>query len=389
MRSRRGFTLVEMLMAVMVFAIISGVAVQFMRSQSTLVAREMTRMDALQNAQFATSQMERELREAGAGVLDIQPMLVQMDTEAITFNANMASIDSGDVMAVYQILDADPNAVRGMRQSESRALPNSSPVTLYPDTTYNVGGVASNAETISYWFRPDSSSILPSRYVLFRQVNATTPTLVARGIVKDVRDSIPLITYFTADSLGKLVPVARNKLPITHSRLHGAAADTGVRALTDSVRVVRLHFQAASSEPRSPKDTLNHLRTVETWVRLMNAGLLQRTSCGQPPYGAAAVVATSSAPLAEVKTVTLTWTRSSDDGGGERDIQRYAIYRRLDTDPLFSDPFTSIPASVAPTYSFVDGQVVPGQAYVYGIVAQDCTPLLSSMSVSAAVTVNP
>ena len=91
----------------------------------------------------------------------------------------------------------------------------------------------------------------------------------------------------------------------------------------------------------------------------------------------------------DVKTVTLTWTRSSDDGGGEGDIQRYAIYRRLDTDTLFSEPFTSIPASVAPTYSFVDGQVVPGQAYVYGIVAQDCTPLLSSMSVSAAVTVNP
>ena len=386
MRARRGFTLVELLIAMILFLVISGVAVQYMRRQSTLVTREASRLDALQNAQFAASQMERELREAGAGVLDIQPMMVQLDSEAVTFNANMVSIDSGDVRAVYQLPDADPDAVRGMRQNESRALPNNLPVKLYPDTTYNVGGVATNAETISYWFRPDSSSAVPNRFVLYRQVNATTPSLVARGIAKDPRDTIPFITYFTADTLGALVPVDRQLLPLIHSRLHGAAADTGLRALTDSVRVIRLHFLAASRDPRTGKDGF---RTVETWVRLMNAGLLQRTSCNQPPYGPTALIVTSSAPLAEVKTVTLTWTPSADDGGGERDIQRYAIYRRLFSESAFSDPFASISAATVVTYSFVDGQVLPNETYVYGVVAQDCTPLLSSMSVSAPVTVNP
>lgn len=386
MRARRGFTLLELLMAMMLFLVISGVAVQYMRRQSTLVTRETARLDALQNAQFAASQMERELREAGAGVLDIQPMMVQLDSEAVTFNANMVSIDSGDVRAVYQLPDADPNAVRGMRQNESRALPNSLPLKLYPDTTYNVSGVATNAETISYWFRPDSSSAVPNRYVLYRQVNATTPTLVARGIAKDTRDTVPFITYFTTDTLGALVPIARAKLPLIHSKLHGAAADTGLRALTDSVRVIRLHLLAAARDPRTGRDGL---RTVETWVRLMNAGLLQRTSCGQPPYGASALVATSSAPLAEVKTVTLTWNPSSDDAGGEHDIQRYAIYRRLASEPAFGDPFASIPAASIASYSFVDGQVLPNESYVYGVVAQDCTPLLSPMAVSVPVTVNP
>ena len=386
MRPRRGFTLIELLISLLVFAIISGAAVQYMRRQSNLVARETTRMDAVQNAQFAASQMERELREAGAGVLDIQPMMVQLDSEAVTFNANMVSLDSGDVRAVYQLPDADPNAVRGMRQGESRALPNSLPITLYPDTTYNVSGVATNAETISYWLRPDSTSALPNRYILFRRVNATTPTLVARGIAKDARDTVPFITYFTADTLGALVPIPRSKLPIIHSKLHGAPADTGVRALADSVRVIRLHFLAAARDPRTGKDAL---RTVETWVRLMNAGLLQRTTCGQPPYGPTFVVATSSPPLAEVKTVTLTWNKSSDDGGGEKDIQRYAIYRKLTTDPAFGDPFASISASSVASYSFVDGQVLPNESYVYGVVAQDCTPLLSGMSLSAPVTVNP
>lgn len=386
MRSRRGFTLVELLIAMLVFALISGAAVQYMRHQSNLVSRETTRLDALQNAQFAASQMERELREAGAGVLDIQPMMVQLDSEAVTFNANMVSIDSGDVRAVYQLPDANPDAVRGMRQNESRALPNSAPPKLYPDTTYNINGVATNAETISYWLRKDSTSTLPNRYVLFRRVNATAPTLVARGIAKDTRDTIPFITYFKADSLGALIPISRNKLPIIHSRMHGAAADTGVRALADSVRVIRIHFLAAARDIRAGKDGL---RTVETWVRLMNAGLLQRTTCGQPPYAPTTVVATSSAPLAEVKTVTVTWSKSSDDGGGEKDIQRYAIYRKLASEPAFGDPFASISAVSVASYSFVDGQVLPSETYVYGVVAQDCTPLLSGMSVSAPVTVNP
>jgi prepilin-type N-terminal cleavage/methylation domain-containing protein len=384
MRERRGFTLIELLISVMIFLLISGVAVQFMRRQSGLVARETTRMDALQNAQFAASQLERELREAGAGVLDIQPMLVQLDSDAITFNANMVSIDSGDVRAVYQMRDADPDAVRGLLSSEAVTLPNSSPAVNYPDTTYAMSGVTTNAETISYWLRPDSSSSIAKRYVLFRRVNALAPTLVARGIVKDSRDSVPMLTYFTADTLGALVAVAKNKLPIIHAKVHGTAADTGRRALTDSIRVVRVHFLTAARDPRTGKDAL---RTVEAYVRLMNSGLLEHTSCGQPPYGATSVTATSSPATDVVKRVTVKWTRSSDDGGGERDIQRYAIYRRSSTAATFGDPFASIPASSA-AYSFSDGQVVPDSTYVYGVVAQDCTPLLSSMAVSSPVTVS-
>jgi prepilin-type N-terminal cleavage/methylation domain-containing protein len=387
MRNQRGFTLLEMMMSVTIFAVISGVAVQFMRRQSALVTREATRMDAMQNATYAGSQIERELREAGAGVADIQPMIVQMDTQAITFNANMVSLDSGDVRAVYQLPDADPNAVRAMLQTEALPLPNSVPSKFYPDTTYPAAtGVVSGAETISYWLRPDSTNTLPNRYLLFRRVNATPPALVARGIVRDPSDTVPVITYYTADTLGALVPIAKNLLPIYHTRIHGAAADTGRSALTDSVRVVRLHFLAAARDPRTGKDAL---RTVETRVRLMNAGLLHFTSCGQPPYGTGIPVATSSVPGSPVLTVTLTWTKSSDDGGGEKDIERYAIFRRLSTATAFSDPVSSIPATMAASYSFVDTQVQPNQTYVYGVAAQDCTPLLSGVTSSTPVITTP
>jgi hypothetical protein len=54
---------------------------------------------------------------------------------------------------------------------------------------------------------------------------------------------------------------------------------------------------------------------------------------------------------------------------------------------VFGDPISSIPGRLAATYSYVDNAVVQGQTYVYGIAAQDCTPALSAVVSSAAVTI--
>jgi prepilin-type N-terminal cleavage/methylation domain-containing protein len=70
MRSRRGFTISEIIISLMLLSVLMGVAVQFLRKQTELMSRVTSRMDAMQNAQFATSQIDRELREAGAGVAD-------------------------------------------------------------------------------------------------------------------------------------------------------------------------------------------------------------------------------------------------------------------------------------------------------------------------------
>jgi prepilin-type N-terminal cleavage/methylation domain-containing protein len=385
MQNRRGFTLLEMMLSVTILLFIMGVSVDFLRRQSNLVARETSRMDALQNAEFAATQIERDLREAGAGVVDAQPMIVQLDSSALTFNANLVSIDSGDVRAVYQLSDADPKATSAMLVGEALPLPNSSPVKNYPDTTYLAGvGVPSGAETISYWLRPDSSAKLANRFVLFRRVNAMAPTLVARGIVKD---TIPVFTYFTADTMGVLQPVAKTLFPLYHAKVHGTPSDTGRSALTDSIRVVRIRFLAAARDPRTGKDGL---RAVDMRVRLMNSGLLKRASCGQPPYGPGSPLAVSSIAGAPVKTVTVTWGGSSDDTGGEKDIERYAIFRRLSTEAAFSDPIASIPASLKSSYSFTDTQVTPNVSYIYGIAAQDCTPMMSPVTAgTVAVTVLP
>jgi prepilin-type N-terminal cleavage/methylation domain-containing protein len=380
-RRRSAFTLIEMMVAMTLLMFIMGTAVQYMRKQGLLVSTETVRSDTFQSAEFAVSQLDRELRAAGAGVADIQPMLAQVDTQSITFNANVVSIDSGDVRAVYQLRDADTNGARGMFFSEAVTLPNSNPAKLYPDTTYYAAsGITSSAETISYYLRPDSTGTISGRYLLMRRVNALPPTLIARGIVKDSRDTVPFLTYFVQDTLNKLVSVARTRLPFYHVKVHGDVADTGKSGATDSIKAVRIHVTMAARDQRTGKD---NLRTVESLVRLMNSGLLDRTTCGQPPYGVATpTVAASSSP----KKVTISWTRSSDEGGGEKDVERYAIFRRLSSASAFGDPITSIPAGQT-NYSFIDTNVITGNTYIYGIAAQDCSPQLSGVNASLAVTV--
>jgi len=380
MRNRRGFTLIEMLISVTLLLFITGAAVQFLRSQTSLVASATAKMDALQNAEFAATQIERELREAGAGVVDGQPMLVQIDSEAITFNANMVSIDSGDVAAVYQLRDADTAGVRVMWKSERMLLPNQSTY-YYPDTTYMSGAVPSSAETISYYFRPDSTtSGQTNDYLLMRRVNARPATLVARGIVKDPRDTFPFFTYYKADSTNTLVQILESKMPLIHKAIiHDTPADTGMSAQTDSVKAVRIHFLAAARDARTGKDAL---RSVEIQVRMMNSGLLKFSSCGSEPLPANAPTLVTNTAGAPVKFVKLSWPPAPDDNlAGEKDLERYAIFRKTSSAASWGDPVVSIAAGKS-TYTYTDNAVVLGGTYVYGVAPQDCTP-------SMAQTINP
>jgi hypothetical protein len=298
----------------------------------------------------------------------------------------MVSIDTGDVRAIYQMMDADTNGVRAMFKSERIGLPNSYPVVSYPDTTYmSASGIPSAAETITYYLRPDSTTTLTNRYLLFRRVNATPATLVASGLVRDSRDTMPFFTYYKTDTMSKLVPIDRAQLPYYHQMIHGDQTDTGRSAITDSIRAVRIHFLTAFRDPKARTDGL---RVVESLVRLANAGLLQRSSCGQPPLplGTGPTVV-SSVVGAKPASVTISWGKVLDDGGGEKDIERYAIYRRLSTAPSFGDPISSVPAGKS-SYGFTDTAVLSGQSYIYGIAAQDCTPQVSSVASSATITVN-
>jgi len=146
----------------------------------------------------------------------------------------------------------------------------------------------------------------------------------------------------------------------------------------DSVRLVRIKFTTVHRDPRLP----DVLRSEERVVRITNAGLIHASVCGDAPL--------SPTGLTVVPTVTpsvvMTWGASGDEGAGEKDVERYAIYRRPFGATTFDEPIASIAAG-SPPYSFTDTDVVPGQLWVYGVAAQDCSPASSSILVSPAVVV--
>ncbi|MDB4885534.1 MAG: hypothetical protein JWN79_972 [Gemmatimonadetes bacterium] len=391
MRRRHGFTLIEMMLSVTILLVIMGAAVQFLRRQSNAVAVASRRMDAIQNARFAAAEIERELREAGAGVADEQPMIVQLDANAITFNANMTSPDPQDVRSVYRSADADTAASRVMLPGEKLPLPTSAPPKLYPESTYYAAkNVQSGAETISYYLAKDATASTANTYALWRRVNATAPTLVARNIVRSPADPVPFFTYYTQNDLGALVPVSPTLFPLYHVPLHQSPEDIGPSAITDQVRMVRIHFMALTVDPLAKQDSMRY-RVVEARVRLMNAGLLQLSACGPRPNAVAPPSVTQLSPAPGQHVVIVSWSRSADDGGGERDIERYAIFRRLASAAQAGDPIASIPASAAGTgYTYADVTAQPGVTYQYGIAAQDCTPKMSDISMSGPIRIaNP
>jgi hypothetical protein len=286
---------------------------------------------------------------------------------------------------VYINRDADSSAVNVLRKQDAIVLPGTTKA--YPDTTYMQGaGVPSNAETISYWLARDSSVSYSNEYILWRRVNARPPRMVARGIVYNATDTI--FRYFKGDSIGNLTEISAGALPLIHTApVHGSQADTAKSALTDSIRQVRVQMTSVFHDNRSGVATTRRLNLT---IKLMNAGLIHHTTCGNPPLVPGSVSATVTAANGTTipqTYVTVGWTPSIDDGAGEKDVERYAIYRRLTSQTTFDQPIGSVPGGKA-SYSFQDTDVQTGQSWVYAVVAQDCTPAVSS-AVSASTVVIP
>jgi type II secretory pathway pseudopilin PulG len=385
LRARRGFTLAETLLSMTLMLTLIGLSTQLFRKQSQAVSTQNGRLDAQSNSRYALSMLDRELRMAGAGVVDAQPLLVEAGPLAITFNANLVALDTGDIGAVYINPDADSAGVDALKTNEKITLPGTS--IQYPDSTYmQASGITSNAETISYWLSHDSTSSRANEYILFRRVNARPARIVAKGIIYGgATDTV--FQYMKSDTLGVLTPISPASLPLTHSAVvHGSQADAGTAALIDSIRQVNVQFTTVYHDARTNADTFRRLQLT---IHLMNAGLIHHSTCGNQPISVTSPTATvfaANGGTIPQTYVRLTWSPSSTDGGGERDVERYALYRRLTGATTFDQPFASVPGG-SPSYTFQDTDIISGQSWIYGVAAQDCTPSSSAVSVTTSVVI--
>ena len=113
LKNRPGFTLIEMMMAVVLTMLVFGITVPFFQMQTNAVDVGAGRLDALQNARFAQAAIDREVRIAGG--ITGQPIIVQADNFSISFNVNLVTRLNGntDADATYYNPNADSLSTEG------------------------------------------------------------------------------------------------------------------------------------------------------------------------------------------------------------------------------------------------------------------------------------
>jgi len=388
MRRARGMTLIEVLIALVLSGIVLTAAVKFFRALNVSVAGTVDRLDAMQNLRYGVQTVDRELRVAGAGTVESQPTLVYIGSAVVTFNADLVSATANSPTAVYYNPDVDPNASNEATLAQRFTIPTTA--VQYPDSTYRgSGGMVSPAETITYYFVSDTGTARSDDFVLMRQANNSGADVVARNLL--AFPGRPFFEWLRTDTAGNLQTVSATAaspypaLPWRHTApIHGSFADTArFGGYIDSIRAVRVSIWATNGKSGAQEIR----RALVTTVRIPNAGLIKQRSCGDAPIFARTVTATFTGSAA-VPMVRLTWTPAVDESGGERDVEKYVIYRRTVAAGTFDDALQSVPAGQA-TYAFDDASVRNDSTYVFGVTALDCTPLESSVVTTAAITIPP
>ncbi len=375
--ARAGFTTLELLIAMSVTLVLVAVAAPIYTAQSKAVNTTAGRTDATRSATFATDAIEQDLRNTGVGVFDAQPLMVRGAVDAISFNANMVTARATDIVAVFFDPDADSTALGALSTSTSVTLPNSA-------TTYPTANYISNAETISYYTKPDTGASPISggtRVILYRKVNRQAEEVVAKNLVKT--STLPMFQYARRNLAGVLSQVPSGSLPMYHSvARHGAAADTGAAAVIDSIAMVRVTLIAFYRDPRGA----TVVDTVQRDIRIANAGLLQRSQCGETPLAPGAP-ALAIQLIGGLNAVRMTWSGSGDELAGERDVEMYAVYRRVNGTLDWGEPIANVPGSGTATVTYTDDTVNPLVRYDYALSALDCTPAPSALSPAVNILV--
>jgi len=165
--ARPGYTLVEMLIALTIFAVIFGAAMAMMGQQVKGFAQAGEGSSALQNVRFSIEELERAARSAGIGLAGGQPMMVYADSNVLAFNGDYKSKTLNDLDAIFIDTGTTEASTVELGKPNRFTLPGTS--FSYPDTTYL--GADHKAETLIFFFRPDSTTSRTDDYILFRQVN--------------------------------------------------------------------------------------------------------------------------------------------------------------------------------------------------------------------------
>jgi prepilin-type N-terminal cleavage/methylation domain-containing protein len=384
MRTNKGFTLVELLVAMVVFVVVLGGAMGFLTAQSRTFRRGSDDMAILQNMTFGADNLDGQIRTAGANSVDAQPPVVYASANTLAFNSDYVANDAADISAVYYDPDAAAAEVEALKVANQIVIPGSAPNFVYPTTDYNTtAGTTSPAELITLYFTSDLETGRTDDFTLMRQVNNNAPETLIRQVLPD-STNLPFFRYYilrppAALQLPKLVLVPTGELPTAHTlAAHGGTPDAATKI--DSLRAVLVSYVITNGQTGS----LERTQRISLNIPLPNMGVKILKICGSEPILGTGLVAAYQPLTGQVQ---LTWVPAVDENAGEKDVVRYVIWRKKITDPTWTDPLTSVAAGQA-NYTYDDGQGLQAAAtYQYQLAAQDCSPKLSLPVLSNQVAI--
>src|SRR5579862_2619097 len=331
-RRQAAFTLVEMMVAMTLLTLIGAAALSFFIRQTRAITMTAGRLDAQQNVSFALDELDHDVRVAGVGLGLRQPMMIEANAYALTFNADLVTRDTASVTAASYY---DPSVPDSLALALTPAHQVQYPLSgvIYPDSTYlQATGVLSNAETISYWVTPDSTTARPDDYLLLRRVNSAPATVVARGLVFPT--GAPAFRYYMpGTTTNSRVEVTAPTLPL-YFKEGNLGADTMLAKLSE----VRVQIQAVYKDPLGQ----DVYRSVNEYIPLLNAGLLHVAECGLPPQAPTTITPTAW-PAGD--SIEVAWPASNDELAGQHDVKSYSVYRRVGSSGSWGTPIYTVPSA--------------------------------------------
>lgn len=375
----RGFSLIEMMIAMTVVTVVIAAALSVFSTESEAIRDGMDRLEVTQNLRFGANALEKDLKTTGSNVPKAQPKLIYADEDVIAFSADFATNLADDEEAVYYDPDAPDEEVTALEEDREITVPNGT--FEYPERDYEISsGTNSPAETLVFFFRPDSSTDRDDDWALFRQVNDREPKIVSRHLLRAEGDE-PFLEYHKLvapeDAPQRIEAVAPGDLPMAHeAAVHGSGSDD---ATIDSVRAVRLRMAATNGKTGDEEE----VQSISRMVRIPNMGVERKKVCGSTPNAVPGLNATPEVDDG-VSTILLEWDASVDQENGEEDIVRYLLWKRKASETEWGPPVLAVPVGGA-SYSYRDAQVTPDEEYEYAVSAQDCTPELSSKAPAGPV----
>ena len=213
-RARRGFSLGEVMIALVVFGVIMSATFAFLLGQSKSFRSISAKSAAIQNGRFGRDVMRQELRTAGTNVTVDQPVIVFANDSTFAYNSDLTTNtkdSTGFTSAVYVDPFATNAQVSAIALANAITIPGSSPSFSYPLADYGGSGVSAEAELVVFRFTRDTASSNSLDYMLLRQINAGAAEVIATGLRRS--QAVPFLRYWYDPTRYSVVLTALDTIP--------------------------------------------------------------------------------------------------------------------------------------------------------------------------------